>query len=561
MLKRIKKLLSENVQPVIAVIVILSVAGIGIYTLTGSHATTPYASIEAPNGTLSGGSCAQANSSATDGSYVKFGDCTITGDFFTPTDLYVAADTAGEIDLSWRPSESSSIASYTIYRDNNVIATVSGSNNTYTDSGVTPGAVYRYSLTALNNQNVTSGMSNIVSITAVAPQIGGTNLVTVPASFDNMSIPSDCSADVTVPLTDFILKQKSNSIVQFAAKGCYEVDGTIFVAGKTNFTIDGNGASFKTSTTNSAADAANTTYADNPTFKLDVSGWPRTRAMWMVITGDNTVIKNLNIVGPNNPNVYDPDLEAQAGIYLQGAVNCLVENNTIRYVYGDGIGMEVAYESANLAPSNDTVANNHINYIGRQGISVTAGSNLIISNNSIYNTPRSIFDVEPDGPLTLDNIQLLDNVVGGARLSFFADEGDINANISNVTVAGNTINGMVMNIGASPQGTVSPKRTNVSFLNNNDPDYVAGTPYGFMLFNGYSNLRIIGNFQQVASNRTGGAVTIDNSQNVTLQYNEFSGAYNQSTNAPNVYQGSAITGVSSCGNLINVTNARIDGKC
>jgi hypothetical protein len=55
-----------------AFIVILIVAGIGTYLLTGSHAATPYVSTTADTGTLTGNAAKQACSGAVDGNCVAF---------------------------------------------------------------------------------------------------------------------------------------------------------------------------------------------------------------------------------------------------------------------------------------------------------------------------------------------------------------------------------------------------------------------------------------------------------------------------------------------------------
>src|SRR3974390_1443601 len=68
----------------------------------------------------------------------------------------------------------------------------------------------------------------------------GTQVFTPPAT-----IAANCSVDVTKPLYDWIntLPQGTTSQpteVQFAAGGCYQVDGMLFLRGLTDFVFDGN---------------------------------------------------------------------------------------------------------------------------------------------------------------------------------------------------------------------------------------------------------------------------------------------------------------------------------
>ncbi len=64
---------SKQTQRLTAVLTVLVVAGIGTYLLTGSHAATPYVSLNADSGTLTSGASQKTCSGASDGSCVVFG--------------------------------------------------------------------------------------------------------------------------------------------------------------------------------------------------------------------------------------------------------------------------------------------------------------------------------------------------------------------------------------------------------------------------------------------------------------------------------------------------------
>ena len=64
---------SKRFQQVSVLLVVVIVAGIGTYLLLSSHAATPYTSITADKGTLSGGATSKTCSGASGGNCVVFG--------------------------------------------------------------------------------------------------------------------------------------------------------------------------------------------------------------------------------------------------------------------------------------------------------------------------------------------------------------------------------------------------------------------------------------------------------------------------------------------------------
>ncbi|HVN03754.1 MAG TPA: hypothetical protein VMT86_05005, partial [Bryobacteraceae bacterium] len=93
--------------------------------------------------------------------------------------------TSHSVTLTWTPSTSSNIATYTIYRINSSSSTApptpytslasiqastcSGTSCTYTDTNVTAGQSYWYYTTAVNTSNSASGPSNIVQAIIPTP--------------------------------------------------------------------------------------------------------------------------------------------------------------------------------------------------------------------------------------------------------------------------------------------------------------------------------------------------------------------------------------------------------
>jgi hypothetical protein len=85
----------KRLKYITAPLAIILIAFIGIYTLIFSHATTPYASVNADNGILSGGAKVQSCADSSDGNCVVFGSSSSSaqvGDQPAPPTLFDSSD-------------------------------------------------------------------------------------------------------------------------------------------------------------------------------------------------------------------------------------------------------------------------------------------------------------------------------------------------------------------------------------------------------------------------------------------------------------------------------------
>jgi fibronectin type 3 domain-containing protein len=92
-----------------------------------------------------------------------------------PTNLTATSPSSSEVDLSWTAASSGSaaITGYQVSRNGTEVATVSGT--TFSDTGLTPGTTYTYSVVAVDANNAIGPASNTAAITTAA-----TNLLTNP---------------------------------------------------------------------------------------------------------------------------------------------------------------------------------------------------------------------------------------------------------------------------------------------------------------------------------------------------------------------------------------------
>src|SRR5207249_2222591 len=103
-------------------------------------------------------------------------------------------------------------------------------------------------------------------------------------------IASDCSTDVTAKLLAWIDATPDNSVLQFAANTCYEIEGVLYVAGRKQLTFMGNGAHFVAKTDGSDQ--------KQPPDITDTR-WPRRRAHWWFSDSSDITITSVWVTGAN----------------------------------------------------------------------------------------------------------------------------------------------------------------------------------------------------------------------------------------------------------------------
>lgn len=225
-------------------------------------------------------------------------------------------------------------------------------------------------------------------------------------------IPADCSVDVTASLATLISRLPAGATLNLRSGGCYRIDKTLFVSGKRNVTIEGNGASLKALT----------------------PGDQQRRHLW-ITGGSGIVVRNLRIVGADPvPGSYDATKAFQHGVAVSGATGVRIENVTINNVYGDFVYVG---SSGGTWSRNVTVTGCTFSGAGRQGVAVTGGQGVLIDSNTIGNVGRSMFDLEPnvvnDGAV---DVTISNNATGYAR-NFWLADGGAGLNVRNIVVRGN----------------------------------------------------------------------------------------------------------------------------
>jgi hypothetical protein len=193
-----------------------------------------------------------------------------------------------------------------------------------------------------------------------APHPG--QVYTVPSS-----VPTGCSTDATSKILSWIDSVPNSSTLRFGAGACYRIEGTLELRNRT-LTIDGNGSTFKSLNAPSSH-----------------------RALWRAF--DSTaVFRNMTLVGSYaNGGTHSEQLQWAHGIDLRGT-RAIVEKVTMSDLAGDCV-----YFGLGASRSSGTVRDSSCRRIGRNGVSVVAGDDILVERTTTSQIGYIAFDVEPNG--------------------------------------------------------------------------------------------------------------------------------------------------------------------
>jgi Right handed beta helix region len=287
-------------------------------------------------------------------------------------------------------------------------------------------------------------------------------LLTVPAAAtpkESYAVPSSIDgtgeSDVTEALQGFFEEVPNGSVIEFPPGARYRVEGTVGLVDRRNLTILGHGATIFATTT-----------GDRTRSQLTLNGGSR-----LVIR--NLVVKGANPSGGVEEPAYRAELEAQHGFQILGATGVELDRVTVTDVYGDFVyvGAIRGNWSRNVWVHNSTFARN-----GRQGVAVTAGRNIVIERNTIAETRRATFDLEPNTSKGgVKNVFILDNEVGPGRLLFLASHG--NGPVDDIVISGNNLVGRALTVSVAAPANARRARF---WINDNLSDKGNGpTPIAF----------------------------------------------------------------------------------
>jgi hypothetical protein len=320
------------------------------------------------------------------------------------------------------------------------------------------------------------------------------------------AIPADCSVDVTGRLNAWIGSVPDNSVLQFPQSACYRVDDSLRIEDRHGLVFEGNGV----------------------TFKVVSEPDPRRRHI-AVYGGGDLVFRNLTVQGAH-PNAgtaaeaYQTAREFQHAFALQGVEGALLERVRAFDVYGDFvyIGPDTRPGRGQPWSRRITVQNSTFERNGRQGISVVAGEDVLISGNRIGEVRRATFDLEPTAATWgARRVRIVNNTTGAGRLLWLASGGQ-GANVSDITITGNV---MQASTGTPVVYVVSPTGARRGpFLIEHNTFIVGGSPAPGFRFVRVTGVMLRDNRATFPPNRAMVAVGLEDAQQVVVRGNAFCGA-------------------------------------
>jgi Right handed beta helix region len=237
------------------------------------------------------------------------------------------------------------------------------------------------------------------------------------------TIASDCSSDVTSPLSKWIASVPDNSTLMLGRAACYRVDGSLTIANRRRLLVDGNGATLKATTRGS-----------------------RIRVHVAIDNSENIIVRNLIVKGANpragaQSSAYNPQFEAQHGFNLGGVRHVLLDNVQASDVYGDFVYVSSSGQGKTKGQPSEHVAvvRSRFSRSGRQGIAITNARDVTIRGNVINDVARSMFDLEPNTERnTVRDIRIEQNTTGKSVNFWIASKGAGNQ-IGDILVRDNTM--------------------------------------------------------------------------------------------------------------------------
>ncbi len=235
-------------------------------------------------------------------------------------------------------------------------------------------------------------------------------------------IPDNCSAAVEDKIMAWLATVPDGSTVLFGPGGCYGQDGTITLANRSGLVIDAQGSEFRALTPGGSH-----------------------RANWRLTGGGNLTFRNVAVRGSNPLGSYDPAVEWQHGISVEGVQGITLSNVQVRDTWGDGVMLwrgapsPACGDDASSA-RNVVITGALIERSGRQGVAIVDAENVTLQDSTIGPVAWWAVDLETDDNCDIArHINILRNTFGATRYGAIGSVGfGGDPQVGDVTVADNT---------------------------------------------------------------------------------------------------------------------------
>lgn len=301
-------------------------------------------------------------------------------------------------------------------------------------------------------------------------------------------IASDCSRPVDAELNRVIAAAPAGSTIRLRRQACYGIDGPLVIAGKSRFTLDGDGATVRALTSGGARRA-----------NIDVRRGTDVSILDVVVQGafpgpsDDGLPGN----GPRNGN----ETGTQPGVFLQS-----VHGATVRDVRSSDTGGDCVLVMSDFdpvqgfvgGPSADVVIEElDCRHTGRQGVAIVDGERVVVRDSRIGDVYACAIHIgtDVDSQVTRD-IRIENLRFDSTRSGAVCNGGEASSpNVANISVVGNRMTvppascaGAVHIETPSHHQANGGTRTGYRFVDNK----LRSMGYGFFL-SGVSDVEVSGN--------------------------------------------------------------------
>ena len=352
----------------------------------------------------------------------------------------------------------------------------------------------------------------------------------------------------------FLSSVPDGSTVTFAPGGCYLIDNTLFLRDRNGLVFEGNGATLRQLT-----DGSGVSPLPSPYHRI----WPRQRAMWLTEGGSGLTWRHLRVEGPSPTCVYGGQrVEEQAAWHINGTAGAVIEDSSAANVLGDFVAVQ---GTVTRVPAQQVVVRrNTVDCVGRMGVAVVNGVDVMIERNTIRRTGRSMFDIEPPAPTwRAERITIRNNTVSEYNGVFVANHGN-SGRVHDIVVTDNAAAG---NLVVSATGPAEGERRSRYTIANNAAPGVYGSPRAVFRFTNIDDVVVDGNVQPLdgllPAVWSGIGVSLVGSRNVVVARNRFPewvGRTKTQGIRPVVADASSSIG-RRCGNVVAAGLSPVDGRC
>lgn len=315
---------------------------------------------------------------------------------------------------------------------------------------------------------------------------GDDGATAVPGQF--AAIASDCSRSVEAELNRLVAEAPDGSTLTLPGDACYGIDGPLVIAGKSNFTLDGDGATLRAITPGGEQRA-----------NIDVRRGTAISVVDVVVEGafPGPSGDGLPGNGPRNGNITG----TQHGVFLRSVQGATVRDVRAVNTGGDCVTAMSDYDPVLGfvgGPSRDVVIEGlDCRHTGRQGVAIVDAERVVVRDATIGDVYNCAVDIEPDVDTQLARDIRIEGVTFGSVRSAAICNGGQGAspNVRNVSVVGNRMTeppsscaGAVHVETSSQHQAGGQRRTGYRFVDNS----FRSVSYGFVL-SGLSDVEISGN--------------------------------------------------------------------